>query len=221
MRDDHPVTRMRPGTVGCAPKRVSHGAPVKQIAIAAGATLVVGGAGVAFLTVDRTDWSLPQVLHAQDWSEYEHGHDFVGTWGGLPIEVVDPGLEGWPTHALRWGYNRTGATLIGEEGWPAPPVGDSIFYHYLFYEDLPIDARGSDHGLQSNIGRISHMWLVAVVEGQENPTPDQTFGLGFNSYSDGDGTFLFYNHGLPRKTPLRVEWGLVRVAELQRSCGFA
>ena len=146
----------------------------------------------------------PETLHHQDWGEYAIGDlpPVIGVWDGVRPDVVSGAPLG-TDKALRIRYNG-GSMLVEEAGWPAPAVGDTIAYHFLLYSDLEtgwID----DHGIQSNVGQISQMWLING-QGGEN-----TFMLGYGSYTGepGGGVYRFDAPNMPKRTPLRVEWRLI------------
>lgn len=125
------------------------------------------------------------------------------------VSLSHLGVAGWPENGLQISFDEAASSsLVGfregeglDVGWPAPAVGESIYFRMLHYNGLPEGSGVAfSHGMQSNIGSISHGFQIFSPEGG-------TFTYGFFSLS-GDVDSFFVR--LPARTPLRIEWQLVR-----------
>ncbi len=128
------------------------------------------------------------------------------------VSLSDLGVSSWPPTGLEVSFDAAqNASLVGfregeglDTGWPAPAVGESIYYRMLIYNALPENSGVAySHGTQSNIGAISHGFQIfSPQEGQ--------FSFGFFSHTGlPDESFLTR---LPANAPLRVEWAFHREA---------
>lgn len=133
----------------------------------------------------------------------------VGFPADLLLEVVDKDAAHpahWPDHGLAISFDGSAASMVAAaNAWPAPEVGQSIYYRFLLFNALPAGGGVAfEHGMQSNIGDISYTFQLF------SPDPgSDTFSMGWASHGlPGDDAYMVTD--LPAATPLRVEWALHR-----------
>ena len=120
------------------------------------------------------------------------------------VQLDDPILQDWPTNALQIEFQGPESSVVAvANAWPAPNVGESIYYRFFLFNALPAGAEvWFEHGMQSNIGDISHAFQLFAPEASTTQ-----FGIGWAS-RDLPGAYMA--QGLPAATPLRVEWAFHR-----------
>jgi hypothetical protein len=119
------------------------------------------------------------------------------------------GVSGWPTNGLQLSYLRATSSLVGTTNkWPAPAPGESVYFRFLVYHDMPNGMSiSNDHGNQSNIGAIKHAIMLTNSWG-ESPSQNH-WAIGFRAH-DGGAEMGYYNAQIPERRPIRVEWRLHR-----------
>lgn len=122
------------------------------------------------------------------------------------VDLTSLGVTGWPQNGLEISFGNQQASLVGTNGgggWPAPDIGETIYFRMLIYNDLPANSGVAfEHGMQSNIGQIAHGWQFFSPDGSGNAQ------LGFFSLTGG---FSNYFASVPAGRPLRLEWAMTRL----------
>ncbi len=109
----------------------------------------------------------------------------------------------WPTNVLQVDHNGQNCdNIIVQNRWPAPAIGDTIWFRVLAYPNKCGLNTGPVHNVQSNIGSIA--WIISEDQCQGTSVP-----IGFKSYFLGGGT-QWVGQNVAASTYLRYEWGLIR-----------
>ncbi len=109
----------------------------------------------------------------------------------------------WPTNVLQVDHNGEQCdNVIVENRWPAPAVGDTIWFRLLTWLNKCGLNTGPVHNVQSNIGSIA--WIITEDQCQGGSVP-----VGFKSYFLGGG-LPWAGQNIADSTYLRYEWGLIR-----------
>ena len=118
------------------------------------------------------------------------------TVAGLPAH--------WPTNMLEVDHNGSSCDAVQVQNqWPAPALGDTIWFRVHVWLDKCDVQTGPVHNVQSNTGSIA--WTVTEDQCEGGRVP-----IGFKSYFLGGGQQWSPGATVEGSIPLRYEWGLIR-----------